>query len=67
MTKRQAIEAGAGATRPWRSPDASPGSSYYKGENGADSRMGFKRRDDEPEKIQMCLNCKWPRCINCLK
>lgn len=55
-----------GACLPWNGPDALPDFKWGK-PTTADPRHGYRHKGDTQREIDMCLNCKRPRCVNCME
>lgn len=67
MTGIQRIETwGTRGTRPWDSPDSPHSDDFLRRGNGLEAPGRAYLREQMQREIDMCLNCKRPRCVDCL-
>lgn len=57
---------GSRGVRPWDSPDSSHSREWMRDGNDPSTPGKAYLREQMQREIDMCLNCKWPRCVNCL-
>lgn len=67
MTRTQrVIRYGVSVCRPWDSLDAPVNVKRERRGNGSVFAGHHAMSGDSREEIEMCLNCKFPRCTDCL-
>ena len=67
MTSNQRIQTyGIHGVRPWDSTDSPRGEAWERQGKGREAPGRAYMQDVMQSEINMCLNCKWPECVNCL-